>query len=177
MPKCKECGAQVDGFLNLSNGICKSCIAKKNPTCKSCSKHFPPSELNDGICTICTSTANQERHVLAEKKANKIIFITNDKFSGKQVVKTLGLARGATVRAKNVGRDFLADVKNIVGGEIKGYSELMAEAREEAIYRMRLDAAKMGANAIICARFSSSMIRVGAVEIMAYGTAVVVEDE
>ncbi|MEI6319881.1 MAG: YbjQ family protein [Pseudomonadota bacterium] len=94
---------------------------------------------------------------------------------GKRVVRHLGLVQGSTVRAKNVGRDILASLKNIVGGELKGYTELLNEAREEATERMVRQAQAAGANAVLNVRFSTSSITQGAAELFAYGTAVVVE--
>jgi uncharacterized protein YbjQ (UPF0145 family) len=82
------------------------------------------------------------------------------------------MARGSTVRAKHIGRDITALLKNIVGGEIKGYTELLTEGREEALYRMNQDAQRLGADGVIGVRMTTSMISQGAVEIMAYGTAV-----
>ena len=94
---------------------------------------------------------------------------------GKRVVRHLGLVQGSTVRAKNVGRDILASLKNIVGGELKGYTELLNEAREEATERMVRQAQAAGANAVLNVRFSTSSITQGAAELFANGTAVVVE--
>ncbi|MBY0440387.1 MAG: YbjQ family protein [Burkholderiales bacterium] len=94
---------------------------------------------------------------------------------GKRVVRHLGLVQGSTVRAKNVGRDIMASLKNIVGGELKGYTELLNEAREEATERMVRQAQAAGANAVLNVRFSTSSITQGAAELFAYGTAVVVE--
>lgn len=94
---------------------------------------------------------------------------------GRRVVKHLGLVQGSTVRAKHVGKDFMAGLKNIVGGELKGYTELLNEAREEAIERMKAQAQAVGANAILNVRFSTSSITQGAAELFAYGTAVVLE--
>lgn len=94
---------------------------------------------------------------------------------GKRVVKHLGLVQGSTVRAKHVGKDILAGLKNIVGGELKGYTELLQEAREEATQRMTEQAKAVGANAVLNVRFSTSSITQGAAELLAYGTAVVLE--
>ncbi|MCA3069193.1 MAG: YbjQ family protein [Rhodocyclaceae bacterium] len=94
---------------------------------------------------------------------------------GKRVVRHLGLVQGSTVRAKHVGRDLLASLKNIVGGELTGYTELLNEAREEATERMVRQAQAAGANAVLNVRFSTSSITQGAAELFAYGTAVVVE--
>lgn len=94
---------------------------------------------------------------------------------GKRVVKHLGLVQGSTVRSKHVGRDMLAGLKNIVGGELKGYTELLTESREEATSRMVEQARSLGANAVLNVRYSTSAITTGAAEILAYGTAVVLE--
>jgi uncharacterized protein YbjQ (UPF0145 family) len=94
---------------------------------------------------------------------------------GKRVVKHLGLVQGSTVRAKHVGKDLLAGLKNIVGGELKGYTDLLKEARQEATDRMVQQAQGIGANAVLNVRFSTSSITQGAAEMLAYGTAVVLE--
>jgi len=94
---------------------------------------------------------------------------------GKNIVKHLGLVRGSTVRAKHIGRDIMAGFKNIVGGEIGSYTQLLEEAREEAIERMAENAKKQGANAVVNVRIATSSVMQGAAEIFAYGTAVVVE--
>lgn len=94
---------------------------------------------------------------------------------GRKLVKHLGLVQGSSVRAKHVGRDIMASLKNIFGGELKGYTELLHESREEAIARMVQQAESVGANAILNVRFSTSSVAQGAAEMFAYGTAVVVE--
>jgi uncharacterized protein YbjQ (UPF0145 family) len=94
---------------------------------------------------------------------------------GRRVLKHLGLVQGSTVRAKHVGKDLLAGFKNIVGGELKGYTELLSESRQEAVDRMVREAEKIGANAVVNVRFSTSSISQGAAELFAYGTAVRVE--
>jgi len=101
-----------------------------------------------------------------------MITTTIDYIPGKEVTEALGIARGNTVRARNIGRDVFAAIKNIVGGEISEYTKLIADAREEAYYRMIEDATKMGADAVINLRFVTSMIMEGTAEILAYGTAV-----
>ena len=92
---------------------------------------------------------------------------------GKRIVKHLGLVQGSTVRSKHVGKDIMAGLKNIVGGELKGYTELLQEARQEATERMIKQAQAAGANAVLNIRFSTSSITQGAAEMLAYGTAVV----
>ena len=95
--------------------------------------------------------------------------------AGHRVIKTLGLAKGNTIRARHLGKDILAGFKNVVGGEIEEYTKMMAEAREQAVDRMIADAQARGANAVVDMRFSTSYIMSAASEIMAYGTAVVIE--
>jgi len=104
------------------------------------------------------------------------MLISNIEFlPGYTVSKHLGLVQGSTVRTKHVGRDMMAGLKNLVGGELKGYTELLNESRQEAIERMLAQARSVGANAVINVRFSTANITVGASEILAYGTAVIVE--
>ncbi len=104
------------------------------------------------------------------------MIITNiEIIPGKTVVKHLGMVQGNTVRAKHVGRDIMAGFKNIFGGELKGYTELLQEAREESVSRMTQQAQAIGANAVINVRFSTSSITAGAAELFAYGTAVILE--
>ena len=101
-----------------------------------------------------------------------MILSTTDKIPNKEVVEILGIARGSTVRARNVGRDIFAGLKSLVGGEIEEYTKLQAQAREQAMFRMQQDAEKMGADAIINIRLTTSMVMQGMSEILAYGTAV-----
>ena len=101
-----------------------------------------------------------------------MLIVTTDFVAGKEVTQVLGIARGSTVRARNIGRDIFAGLKNIVGGEISEYTKLLAEAREQSIVRMKADAERLGADAVINVRFSTAMIMQGTSEILAYGTAV-----
>jgi len=101
-----------------------------------------------------------------------MIVVNTDYISGKEIVETLGLVKGSTVKAKWFGKDILAGLRNLVGGEIKEYTELLAEARDEALQRMIADAEKLNADAVINVRFSTSAISDMASEILAYGTAV-----
>jgi uncharacterized protein YbjQ (UPF0145 family) len=94
---------------------------------------------------------------------------------GQQIVEFYGVVTGSTVRAKHIGRDIAASLKNFVGGELKGYTELLQEARKEALHRMMEQARSVGANAVINVRFATSSIAQGAAELFAYGTAVKVE--
>jgi uncharacterized protein YbjQ (UPF0145 family) len=99
-----------------------------------------------------------------------------EEIPGKRVVRHLGVVQGSTVQAKNVFRDIGASLKNLVGGELKSYTELLNDARQGAVERMKQEAVALGANAILNVRFSTSTITQGAAELLAYGTAVVVED-
>ena len=103
-----------------------------------------------------------------------MIIVTTPEIPNKKIIKVHGIARGSTVRARNVGRDIFAGIKNLVGGEIKEYTRLQADAREEALQRLIIDARKMSANAIINVRFTTSVIMQGTSEMLAYGTAVTI---
>lgn len=104
------------------------------------------------------------------------MYITNiETIPGQTIVEHFGIVSGSTVRAKHAGRDFMAGLKNIFGGELKGYTELLSESREEALARMRAQAKSMGANAIVNVRFSTSSVAAGAAELYVYGTAVSVK--
>ena len=104
-----------------------------------------------------------------------MIITTTETISGKKVVKTLGLVKGNTIRARHVGRDIVAGFRNIIGGEIREYTKMLAESREQALDRMQEEAEKLGANAVVGMRFITASIMGGAAELLAYGTAVVVE--
>ncbi len=106
-----------------------------------------------------------------------MLVVTSDTVAGKRIVKTLGLVRGNTVRTRHIGKDILAGLRNIVGGEVHEYGKLLAESREQSLDRMMAEAAALGANAVVAARFTTSMMMGGAAELLAVGTAVVLEDE
>ena len=106
-----------------------------------------------------------------------MIVVTSENITGKRIVKTLGLVRGNTVRARHIGRDIMAGLRNIVGGEVHEYAKLVAESREQSLDRMVAEAEELGANAVIAARFTTSVLMGGAAELLAIGTAVVIEDE
>ncbi|HHZ84626.1 MAG TPA: YbjQ family protein [Gammaproteobacteria bacterium] len=106
-----------------------------------------------------------------------MLVVTSPDIPGKKIVKTLGIVKGNTIRARHIGKDILAAFKNIVGGEIQEYTKLMAESREQAIDRMIESAEQMGANAIISTITTTSVISQGAAELLVLGTAVVIEDE
>jgi uncharacterized protein YbjQ (UPF0145 family) len=104
-----------------------------------------------------------------------MLLSTTETIDGKKIVKHLGLVRGNTIRARHIGRDIMAALRNLVGGEVIDYTKMMAESREQSIDRMVEEAQKLGANAIIGIRFSTTEMMQHAAEIMVYGTAVVVE--
>ncbi len=104
-----------------------------------------------------------------------MIVTTADTIEGRTIVKTVGLVKGNTIRARHVGKDIMAAFRNMVGGEIVEYTKMMGESREQALARMVEDAEQQGANAIVSMRFSTSMVMQNASEILAYGTGVVLE--
>ena len=106
-----------------------------------------------------------------------MIIVTTDRIEGKRIVKVLGLVRGNTIRARHIGKDILAGLKGIVGGEISEYTKLMGESREQAIDRMVAEAESLGANAVVMMRMTTAEVMSGASELLAYGTAVVVEPD
>ncbi len=106
-----------------------------------------------------------------------MIIATTETIVGKKIVRTLGLVKGNTIRARHLGHGIAALLRSLVGGEVTNYTKLLAEAREQAIDRMVEDARKLGANAVVTCRFATAELMQGAAEIIAFGTAVVVEDE
>ena len=106
-----------------------------------------------------------------------MIIVTTETVAGKRIVRSLGMVKGNTIRARHVGRDIAAHLRGLVGGEITDYTKMMAESREQSIDRMVEEAKELGANAIIGMRFSTSSMMQSAAELVAYGTAVIVEDE
>ena len=107
---------------------------------------------------------------------NRFLVVTSAEVPGHRIVRMIGLVRGNTIRACHLGKDILAGLRNIVGGEIEEYTKLMAEAREQALDRMTDEAKQFGANAVVSLRFTTSVIMGGAAELLAYGTAVVLEE-
>ena len=104
-----------------------------------------------------------------------MLVVTSPDIPGRKIVSTIGLVRGSTIRAKHLGKDIMAGLRGMVGGEIGEYTQMMAESREQALQRMISDAEKQGANAVISLQFGTSMIMQSAAECIAYGTAVVIE--
>ncbi len=106
-----------------------------------------------------------------------MIIVTTDTITDMRIVRTLGLVRGTSVRGRHVGKDLIATLRNAVGGEIKEYTKILSETREQALDRMVDEARELGANAVVTVRFTSSEIATSAAEVLAYGTAVVVEKD
>ena len=106
-----------------------------------------------------------------------MILVTTETIPGKKISKVLGLVRGNTIRARHMGKDIMAGFKNMVGGEIADYTKMMAESREQALDRLIEDAESVGANGVITIRFATTSMMQGAAEFLAYGTAVLLEDE
>ena len=107
-----------------------------------------------------------------EVTGRKILITTQDSFADYEVTETLGLVRGNTIRARHVGKDILAGLRSIVGGEITEYTKMLAESREQAIDRMFTEAERLGADGVVCLRFTTSTVMASAAELLAYGTAV-----
>lgn len=101
-----------------------------------------------------------------------MIVVNTETVPGHQVVEALGVVRGSTIRAKHIGRDIMAGLRNIVGGEVKEYTEMLMETRNESVYRMKEEARALGADAVVNLRFTTSQVMSGAAELLAYGTAV-----
>ena len=107
--------------------------------------------------------------------SGSLILVNTETVPGKEIEKAFGVVSGSTVRSKHFGRDMMAGIKNVFGGELKGYTELLNESRDQALDRMMEQARQAGANAVLNVRFSTSSVAAGAAEIFAYGTAVVLE--
>jgi uncharacterized protein YbjQ (UPF0145 family) len=160
-------------FRQLCTIFCETCLAAKKQEriapCGAGDRRAP-----DFMAADAAVTTKKERMKMATNDSG--ITLSNiEHFPGYTIVQHLGLVQGSTVRAKHVGRDIMAGLKNIVGGELKGYTELLNESRREALSRMQEQARAVGANAVINVRFSTANITAGAAEILAYGTAVVIK--
>lgn len=106
---------------------------------------------------------------------NDMIIVTQDQLADRKIIQTLGFVKGNTIRARHIGKDIMAGLRGIVGGEIDEYTKVFAEAREQAIDRMVAEAKKLGADAVVCMRLTTSTVMQGAAELLAYGTAVKLE--
>lgn len=127
------------------------------------------------IASIEKTTNLRQNLIIKFGKELNMLLSNIESIPGKTIVAYFGIAQGSSVRAKHMGRDFAAGIKNIFGGELKGYTELLNESRDEAVKRMVEQAQAMGANAVVNVRFSTSSIAAGAAELFAYGTAVKVQ--
>lgn len=163
----------------------KPVLIKKNLTAENAQKYQEAFEAAGAVCTLQPISTTQEAKgsPAAQKKEesspwvhsaeNGNMIMTNiENVPGKTIVEHFGLVSGSTIRAKHVGRDLMASLKNLVGGEIKSYTKLLQESRQQAVERMMEQARQLGANAIINIRFSTSSVTQGAAELYAYGTAV-----
>lgn len=114
---------------------------------------------------------------LDHRPAGAMLVTTTDEVAKHRIVRVLGLVRGNTVRTRNVGADILAGFRNLIGGEVSQYTAMLSQSREQALDRMRAEALALGANAVVGMRITTSTVMAGAAEILAYGTAVVIEPE
>lgn len=112
---------------------------------------------------------------LQNRPQGEMLVVTTDLIPGMKIVRVLGLVRGNTVRTRNVGHDFLAAFRNLVGGEVGSYTQMLAQSREQSLDRMRAEGLALGANAVVALRITTSTVMAGAAEILAYGTAVIAE--
>jgi len=175
--KCAMCATDKHPSLMRSTDTCNDCAERSRP-CHNCTGSSVAKSWVNGICPKCGFCHDKAlEHIDYDDRVKAMVIVTDASVARKTVIETLGFARGSTVRAKHVGSDIMAGLKSVVGGELKGYTELLANGREEAIYRLKQDASKLGADAVISMRLTTSMIAVGAVEIMAYGTAVKFAEE
>lgn len=124
-----------------------------------------------------THPAIRQAADLQHRPGGDMLLATTDVAPGYRVVRTLGIVRGNAVRVRNVGVDFLAAFRNLVGGEVTGYTKMLGQTREQSLDRMRAEALAIGANAVLGLRMTTSMVMQGAAEILCYGTAVVLEPE
>lgn len=154
-------------------------VQVKTMLCPQCNYEQQENEE----CLKCGTIISKFNHTTKKKKifnpnyGEKMILTTIETIPGQKIVEHFGLVSGSTIRAKHIGRDFMASLKNIVGGELKGYTELLNESRRQSVERMKEQARQLGGNAIVNVRFSTSSVAQGAAELYAYGTAVRVEQQ
>lgn len=173
---CVDCGSPIGGLFgspasNKDPSRCQLCAWKNEEK----PKLDPEAAAEAERARVEQARATElklELESKSEELAKGVAISTTSEIVGRDIISHIGIARGGTVRAKNAISDIGAGIKNMVGGELKGYTQLLADAREQAIHRMQVDAVLMGANAVIGVNFSTSMIDVGAAEISAFGTAV-----
>ena len=175
--KCIVCNKTLGMFDNVTyvtvdakdKGIHQPCRSTfyLNPEKYGGSSSYKDHEMDD----------EARERIYYDDRVKAMVIVTDASVARKTVIETLGFVTGSTVRAKHVGSDIMAGIQSVVGGELKGYTELLVNGREEAVYRLQQDASKLGADAVISMRLTTSMVAVGAVEIMAYGTAVKFAEE
>ena len=167
---CSECGTSMGGFLGAP-------VSGINPNiCQDCHwRSLKQTDLDPDV--LAEQQRMRELRSNADELAKSINVSTTPEIFGREIDSHIGIARGGTVRAKNAISDIGAGIKNMVGGELQAYTQLLADAREQAIHRMKVDAVLMGADAVVGVNFSTSMIDVGAAEITAFGTAVILKEE
>ncbi|MEZ4380707.1 MAG: YbjQ family protein [Nannocystaceae bacterium] len=125
---------------------------------------------------MTTTPALRNAAALASRPGGAMMMTTTDEVAGYRIVRVLGLVRGNTVRTRNVGHDFLAGLRTLVGGEVTRYTAMLAQSREQALDRLRAEALELGANAVVGLRITTSTVMAAAAEILAYGTAVIIEE-
>ena len=162
---CINCGVKLGGFTGAPASY------RDAKLCMNCDD-LPEHERTIDHEAVAKLQRREELQANAEALAKNVLISTTDQIYGREITENLGIARGGTVRAKNAISDIGAGIKNVVGGELKAYTQMMADAREQAIQRMQIDAVMMEADAVVGVNFSTSMIDVGAAEISAFGTAV-----
>lgn len=195
MPKCNDCGNDF-GVFELSKGLCKGCSTFL--TCSVCDEEFQARKITMGMCVPCLEK-QREQEESELRKNNEALDIQNAakqaelekkreelenmplstvlEIPGRRTKCFVSLVRGGTVRSKHLGSDMLAGIKSsTVGGEIVGYTKLMANAREEAIFRLKEDAVRVGANAVVGVNFASASLVDGMSEIYAFGTGIELEE-
>ena len=157
-------------FVENEDFVPAGCRCSPNNSSTAFALDCPLPSIEDG------DRPNYWKRLAKDLEGQAIVIVVNtETVPGLTIRELKGLVQGNTIRAKHIGRDFMAGLKNLVGGELKGYTELMTEARRQALERMIAQAQQLGANAIVNARFTTSAVTQGAAELYAYGTAVVVE--
>lgn len=173
---CRACNKQLkQGFFTVYDDnpsyndpeVCMVCYERERAEAE-----LDPANIHKQRLLEEEQERREELRRKAAVLAKNILVSTTDQIYGREITASLGIARGGTVRAKNAISDIGAGLKNVVGGELKAYTQLMADAREQALQRMQIDAVMMEADAVVGVNFSTSMIDVGAAEISAFGTAV-----
>lgn len=174
---CADCNSKMKGIWagyppsKNDPTICEQCAYNREVSAR---KSMTPGELQS---ELEAEQADRERRAKAETLAHGVLVSTTEQVFGRRITGHLGIARGGTARAKNAISDFGAGIKNLVGGELVAYTQLMADAREQALHRMKIDAVMLKAHAVVGVSFSTSMIDVGVSEITAIGTAVTLAEE